>query len=209
LSIIRYPLSINSPLGKGCIFVALSKYSRNAFLWVVGEMLYICGVKVNKMAISIIAAVAQNGAIGKDNKLLWHIPEDLRRFKQLTSGHAVIMGRKTFDSIGKPLPNRQNIVITKTTQSFDIKEVTFVSSLREALQQAQGDEVFIIGGESIYRAAMPLAQRLYITQVYAEPEADTFFPTIDSDWQLIDSEEVNVCEKSGLRYSFLTYERKT
>jgi len=159
------------------------------------------------MIISIIAAVAENRAIGKNNQLLWHIPEDLRRFRQLTTGHAVVMGRKTFASIGKSLPNRQNIVITRSPQSLCVDGVVAVSSLQEALQKAQGDEVFIIGGESIYRAAMPLAQRMYITQVHAEFEADTFFPPIGEEWKLVDSKEVADCEKSGLRYSFLTFER--
>ena len=160
------------------------------------------------MVISLIAAVAQNGAIGKDNRLLWHIPEDLRRFKQLTSGHAVVMGRKTFASIGRPLPNRQNIVVTTHAQHTDAEGVLLASSLQDALQRAQGEgEVFIIGGESIYRAAMPLAQRLYITRVYAVPEADTFFPTIGAEWQVVSEEKAKVCSKSGLRYAFLTYER--
>ncbi len=161
------------------------------------------------MLVSIIAAVAENGAIGKDNQLLWHIPEDLKYFKQLTTGHAVIMGRKTFDSIGKPLPNRQNIVITKHAQLFDNQSIILTSSLQEALQKAQGDEVFIIGGASIYQAAMPLAQRLYITRVYANFEADTFFPAIGNEWQIVDEKDITTCEKSGLRYSFITYERKT
>lgn len=159
------------------------------------------------MIISIIAAVAENRAIGKNNQLLWHIPEDLRHFKQLTTGCAVIMGRKTFDSIGKPLPDRQNIVITSSPQSFEVEGVTFASSLQEALQQAQSHEVFIIGGESIYRAAMPLAKRLYITLVHAEFEADTFFPPIGGEWRLVKSGEAAVCTKSGLRYSFLRFKK--
>lgn len=161
------------------------------------------------MLLSIIAAVAENGAIGRNNQLLWHIPEDLKYFKKLTTGHAVIMGRKTFDSIGKPLPNRQNIVITKNVRLHGSGEVSFVSSLQEALQAAQGDEVFIIGGASIYEAAMPLAQRLYITRVHAAFDADTFFPAIGEEWELTKSEAAAVCEKSGLRYSFVSYERST
>ncbi|MDR2938574.1 MAG: dihydrofolate reductase [Prevotellaceae bacterium] len=157
--------------------------------------------------ISIIAAVAENNAIGKNNQLLWHIPEDLKYFKNLTSGHAVIMGRKTFESIGKPLPNRQNIVVTKNAQSINVDGVVFVSSLQEAVENAQGSEVFIIGGESIYRAAMPLAQRLYITRVHANFEAETFFPTIGNEWQIVEEKEVLKDEKSKLCYTFLTYER--
>ena len=159
------------------------------------------------MLISIIAAVAENNAIGKDNRLLWHIPEDLKHFKQFTTGHAVIMGRKTFDSIGKPLPNRQNIVLTRNTRLSANPNVEVASSMHEALQAVRGEEVFIIGGESVYRAAMPLAQRLYITRVYADFEADTFFPNIGNEWRIADSKGISLCEKSGLRYAFLTYER--
>lgn len=151
--------------------------------------------------------MADNGAIGKDNRLLWHIPEDLKYFKKLTTGHAVIMGRKTFESIGKPLPNRQNIVVTKSQQALRSEGVTFVPSLQEALQAAQGNEIFIIGGESIYRAAMPLAHRLYITRVYASFDADTFFPPIGKEWELTESSQVATCEKSALHYAFLTYSR--
>jgi dihydrofolate reductase len=161
------------------------------------------------MLISLIAAVAENGAIGRDNRLLWHIPEDLKRFRQLTTGHTVIMGRKTFDSIGKPLPNRHNIVVTKNASSVDGRDVVAAPSVQAALREAQGDEVFIIGGASIYQAAMPLAQRLYITRVHGSFEADTFFPAIGEEWAVTDSAAALTSEKSGLRYSFITYERKT
>lgn len=160
------------------------------------------------MTISIIAAIASNSGIGKDNRLLWHIPEDLKHFKKITSGHAVIMGRKTFDSIGKPLPNRQNIVVTRNP-SLRAEGVQYASSLQAAIDMAQGDEVFIIGGESIYREAMPLANKLYITHVQALPNADTFFPTItDKDWQVSDNEEFKQFPEREFAFSFTTYCRK-
>ncbi len=160
------------------------------------------------MILSIIVAIAKNNAIGKDNQLLWHIPEDLKYFKKLTTGHAVIMGRKTFDSIGRALPNRQNIVITRSAPQPGVEGVIYVSSLQEAISVAQGDEVFVIGGESIYRAAMPLAQRLYITHVQADFDADTFFPTIGEEWKIVEKQDTKTCEKSGLNYTFVTYEHE-
>jgi dihydrofolate reductase len=160
--------------------------------------------------ISIIVAVASNGVIGNANQLPWRIPEDLKRFKLLTSGHAVIMGRKTFESIGKPLPNRKNIVVSRTMQAGEANGWVAVGSLEQALQAAQGSsEVFVIGGDSIYRQAMPLAQRLYVTRVHAAVEGDTFFPEISGEeWEQVACSDVMICGKSGLRYSFVTYVRR-
>ncbi|MDR0414977.1 MAG: dihydrofolate reductase [Prevotellaceae bacterium] len=162
--------------------------------------------------ISIVVAVADNGVIGHANRLPWHIPEDLRRFKRLTFGHVVVMGRKTFESIGKPLPNRKNIVISRTAQA-NSAAVGWVAagSLQEALQEAQGygGEVFVIGGDSVYRQAMPLVQRLYVTHVHATVEGDSFFPEISGEeWEPVDSSGIMVCDRSGLRYSFATYNRR-
>ncbi|MDR1225629.1 MAG: dihydrofolate reductase [Prevotellaceae bacterium] len=160
------------------------------------------------MLISIIVAIAANNGIGKNNRLLWHIPEDLKHFKQITSGHAVIMGRKTFDSIGRYLPNRQNIVITRNA-GLRIEGVQCVPSLQAALEVAQGSEVFIIGGESIYREALPLAHKLYVTHVQAAPAADTFFPAIaESDWQIVDNEDFEKAPEREFAFSFTTYCRK-
>ena len=128
--------------------------------------------------ISVIAAVADNGAIGKDNKLLWHIPEDFKWFKEKTLGHPVIMGRKTFESIGKPLPNRLNIVVS-SQPSYHQLGTTTASSLEEALQLAKSQdngEIFIIGGYSLFKEGLALAHRLYITQIHANFDADVFFP---------------------------------
>jgi len=129
--------------------------------------------------LSLIAAIGKNRELGKGNKLLWSIPEDMARFKQITSGHPVIMGKNTFLSIGRPLPNRTNIVITHDPQ-FHAEGVTVVHSLEDAIQKGNdtgNEEIFIIGGAQIYTQALPLADKLYLTLVDAkDPDADTFFP---------------------------------
>ena len=134
--------------------------------------------------ISVIVAVAQNGIIGGDNALLWHISEDLKRFKQLTGGHAVVMGRKTFESLGRPLPNRRNVVISRR-KDYVPEGVEVVASLEEALARFPvEEEVFIIGGGQIYAQAMPLADRLYLTTVMHDYEGDTRFPAWDrTQWR--------------------------
>jgi len=162
--------------------------------------------------LSIIVAVAENHAIGKDNKLLWHISEDLKYFKRTTTGHAIIMGRRTFESIGsKPLPKRLNIVISRTlTDKADQEHLKFVSSLDEALKELNDEEEnFIIGGGMLYKTAFSLADRLYITEVCTNIEsADTFFPAIsDEDWRKKSTGEYMTDEKSGLKFRFVTYEK--
>lgn len=145
--------------------------------------------------ISIIVAIASNRTIGADNKLLWHISEDLQHFKSITTGHPVIMGRKTFESLGRPLPRRQNVVITRNA-SYAPEGVTVVHSLEEALALFPADdEVFVIGGGEIYREAMHLADKIYLTVVEKDYEGDTHFPEIDpSEWRQI-SREYNACGK--------------
>jgi len=177
--------------------------------------------------ISIIAAIGPNRELGKDNKLLWHISEDLKRFKKLTQGHAVIMGRKTFESLGRPLPNRINIVVTRDVEKFKILNPKFqinpkseiqnpivCSSLAEAIKNvscsmlhASCPEVFIIGGGQIYHQGLPLADKLYLTLVEKTPEhpdgkfeADTFFPDY-SEFKKVILKEVH--EESGYKYTFL------
>lgn len=128
--------------------------------------------------LSIFVAVDEKRAIGKDNKLLWHIPEDLKRFKELTSGHAVIMGENTYHSIGRPLPNRTNIVMTLDT-NLTLPGCFVVHSLEEALSVArehETEEIFVMGGASIYKQFLPITERLYLTLVKGEHDADTFFP---------------------------------
>lgn len=172
--------------------------------------------------ISIIACISKdNRAIGYQNRLLYHLPSDMVRFRELTTGHTIVMGRKTFDSLPNgALPHRRNIVVSKSLKEIDGAEV--YPTLEEALRAAQGDtlsapkedtgiasseEIFIIGGESIYRQALPAARKLYLTIVDKKPEqADTFFPAIDcSAWEVTEKEMRN---ENGLSFSFLTYIRK-
>lgn len=158
------------------------------------------------MKISMIAAIASgNRGLGKENKLIFSIPEDLKRFKEITTGHPIIMGRKTFESIGQPLPNRTNIVITRDQEYF-AEGVAVVHSLEEALQEVQGDdEVFIIGGGQIYQEAIGLADKLYLTIVEGKPNADVFFPDYSEFKKKVwESEEQ---ESNGFKYRFLELER--
>ena len=125
----------------------------------------------------MVVAIAKNNAIGKDNQLLWHLPKDLKHFKEITSGHTIIMGRKTYESVGKPLPNRRNIIITR--QNITIEGCEVVNSIEDALKLCAGeDEVFIVGGAEIYKQAMALTDRIYLTIVHHEFEGDTYFPEI-------------------------------
>lgn len=153
------------------------------------------------MQITIIAAVAENGVIGRAGKLPWHIPEDLKRFKQLTLGHPVIMGRKTFESIGKPLPERKNIVITGQ-KDYRRGGIEVVHSLDGALKACEGSEkVFVIGGSSVFEEALPLADRLELTLVHRVVEGDVYFPPIGSEWK-----EKKREDHEG--FSFVTYVKK-
>jgi len=157
--------------------------------------------------IHIIAAVAQNGAIGYQNKLIYWLPNDLKRFKSLTTGHTIIMGRKTFDSLPKgALPNRRNIVLSRSVSELPGCEV--FPTLEEALAHCRPDEeVYIIGGASVYQQAMPMADRLCLTEVHATPEAaDTFFPDY-SHWHEVWREEHPVDERHSENYAFVDYEK--
>ena len=159
--------------------------------------------------VSIIVAIAQNGTIGDKNSLLWHIKEDMRFFRTTTSGHAVVMGRKTFESLGsRPLPKRTNIVITRADRAFE--GALTAHSLEEAIRLAEGDEeIFIIGGAQIYREALRVADRMYITRVMHDYEGDTSFPDIDlSEWKLVAEEKHDRGEEYEYPFAFLTYERK-
>lgn len=163
------------------------------------------------MRLSIIVAVAADGAIGRRGDLLFHISDDLRRFKAITIGHPVIMGRKTFESFPNgPLPRRRNIVVTRNAAySHDGAETA--ASLDEALLMTAGeDEVFIIGGGEIYREAMPMADRLLVTEIDARvADADTFFPPIPAaEWSVSDHSEPMTDPRSGVRYRFVTYNRQ-
>ena len=154
--------------------------------------------------ISIICALDKNRAIGKDNRLLWNIPEDLKRFKKLTTGHPVIMGQKTFDSIGKPLPGRTNIVLNR--DDVKISGTIIVHSIKKAIEVAKkidNDEIFIIGGGSVYAQTIDLADKLYLTLVEGNFDADTYFPDY-SNFDII-TKERNTSGK--YKYNFLELER--
>lgn len=159
--------------------------------------------------ISIIVAIATNRAIGKDNRLLWHLPDDLKRFKQLTTGHTLIMGRNTFLSLPNgALPRRRHIVISdKAEEVFEGCEMA--RSLDEAIELAgTSEECFVIGGGMIYRQFLPLAGKLYLTRVHASFEADTFFPEIDfSQWKALGSEVVEADERNQYRHTYTEYIR--
>ncbi|MCK4919644.1 MAG: dihydrofolate reductase [Bacteroidales bacterium] len=164
----------------------------------------------NYKNISIIVAIAQNNAIGKNNKLLWHISDDLKRFKKITTGHTIVMGKKTFHSLPNgPLPNRVNMVITDVKdERFEGCEMAY--SIEDALQQFdEKEEVYVIGGGMIYKQFLPHASRLYLTLVHQDFEADTFFPVINYDeWKEILKERYEASEKNEFPYTNLILERK-
>jgi dihydrofolate reductase len=160
--------------------------------------------------LSIIVAVAQNNAIGKNNQLLWHISEDLKWFKKNTSGHTVIMGKNTYFSLPfRPLPKRRNIVITDIAGEV-IEGCEMAYSISDAIALADSDsENFIMGGASIYKQFFPLSQKLYITWVHKDFEADTFFPMVsDKEWKLLESFPQQEIHSEGLMYDFNVYEKK-
>ena len=160
--------------------------------------------------ISIIVAVSEDWGIGKDNELLWHISEDLKRFKRLTSGNTVIMGKKTWESLPRrPLPGRKNIVLTDNPKE-SIENAVTAYSLQDSLNKCdQNEEIFIIGGGSIYRQFMPVADRLFITHVHMKAPADIFFPEIDlSIWEITEKEEFKTDGDNNIPYTYAIYERK-
>ncbi|MDA3833265.1 MAG: dihydrofolate reductase [Spirochaetales bacterium] len=161
--------------------------------------------------ISIIVAVASNNAIGKNNELLWHIPDDLKRFKKLTLGHCLIMGKKTWFSLPRrPLPGRNNIVMTDDPCECIGGGCITAYSVEDALSKCEeGKEVFVIGGGSVYRQFLDLADRLYLTHVHRDFDADTFFPDIDPGvWQVVDREDNLRADDREFSWSYVTYDRK-
>jgi dihydrofolate reductase len=161
----------------------------------------------SKQVISLIVAAGANNEIGKDNKLIWHLSNDLKRFKKLTSGHAIIMGRKTFESFPKALPNRTNIVITRD-QEYKAENATVVHSLEQALELTKQDEQpFIIGGGEIYKQALAVAHNIELTRVHESFEADTFFPELDQTWKETARVDCFKDEKHPHDYSYISYEK--
>ena len=161
------------------------------------------------MIISLVVAAANNNAIGKDGKMPWHLSNDMKHFKNITWGMPVIMGRKTFESLGKPLSGRKNIVITR--QDFKADGAAIVKNFDDALfvaKDTDAKEVFVIGGGEIYRLAFEKAKRIYLTRVKGEPDGDTFFPELDKEWYLASQEDHEADEKNSYAYSFQTWERQ-
>ncbi len=161
--------------------------------------------------VTIIAAVAENNALGKDNDLLWHLPDDFKRFKQLTTGHKIIMGRKTFESFPRPLPNRHHIIITRDkSYSVEHPNCTIIHSLSDALALVANEALsFVIGGGEIYSLAMPYCDSLEITRVHGEYEADAFFPEIDSsNWKLVREEYHGKDNKHAVDFTYRTFIKK-
>jgi dihydrofolate reductase len=160
--------------------------------------------------VSIIAAMSENRVIGRDGRLPWHLPEDMRRFRRLTTGHTVIMGRRTYESLGAPLAGRSCVVITRDVD-FRAPGALVVHSLEDALQCAAGDEeTFIAGGSEVYRLALPRADRIYLTVVHAQLDGDTHFPEFDDEhWTIVEEEHLPADERHGYAMSFRIYQRAT
>ena len=161
--------------------------------------------------LSIIVAVAKNNVIGKDNQLIWHIPEDLKRFKKLTTNHRIIMGRRTFESLGRILPNRKHVILCNDMEmNIDDENVEIledISMLKEYIESEE--ENFVIGGATIYKLLMPYANKLYITYINQEFEGDVYFPEInENEWQVVEKEKGLKDEKNLFDYEYVTYIRK-
>lgn len=157
--------------------------------------------------LSIVVAVDKAGGIGVNNTLPWHLPEDLAHFKRVTSGHAIIMGRKTFDSIGRPLPNRRNIVITRN-RDWSHDNVLAVGSLEDALRETTGSPAFIIGGAQVFAECMHMVDQLIVTEIDKTFDCDTFFPPVDKDRWIETARETAYSEANGCDYAFVTYTRR-
>ena len=160
--------------------------------------------------LSIIVAKAKNNIIGKENKLIWHLPEDLKHFKEITTGHTIIMGRKTFESLGRVLPNRKHIIFSQNPDfKVNNENVEVVHSLLQIQDLIEGEEeAFVIGGAMIYNLLMPYVTKMYVTEIDKEFEGDTFFPKINTEiWKETSREKGKKDEKNNLDYDFVTYEK--
>lgn len=164
----------------------------------------------NKPILSAIAAMSTNRVIGNKNQLPWHLPADLKHFKAVTSGHPVLMGRKTYESIGKPLPNRTNIILTRTT-NYSAPDCLIIHNVEAAISMAvelEMDEIFVIGGAEIFKQLLPQIQRLYLTHIHHTFDGDAFFPELNmDDWKEVSRERHHADEKNKYDYSFIVMER--
>lgn len=158
--------------------------------------------------ISLIVAMDENRVIGFENKMPWHLPADLAYFKKTTIGHPIVMGRKTFQSIGRPLPNRTNLILTRD-QSFRSEGCQVVHNIEEVIQIAKKEALFVIGGAEIYKQFLPYAKKIYITQIIESFHGDTFFPELTDEWQLIATERNEKDQKNDYRYEFQVYQKKS
>ena len=161
------------------------------------------------MKISVIVAVSDNGVIGKDGHLPWHLSQDLKRFKAITTGHHVLLGRKNYEDIGRPLPNRVNLVLSRN-ENFEAPGCIVVRDMEQALkiaEQSGEEELFIIGGASVYERAMPKSTKLYLTKVHAEIDGDVKMPTLGEGWKLLSEELIGKSEKDDYETTFQVLER--
>ena len=160
--------------------------------------------------LSIIVAIAKNNAIGKDNNLIWHLPDDLKRFKRLTTGHNIIMGRKTFESLGRVLPNRHHIILSRNTKlNVDDENVEIFDDISKLEKYINSEEEnFVIGGATIYKLLMPYAKKMYITEIDKEFDGDVFFPKINKEeWKITNREQGPEDNESDFSYEYVTYEK--
>ena len=160
--------------------------------------------------LSIIVAVAKNNVIGKDNQLIWHLPEDLKRFKRLTTNHTIIMGRKTFESLGRVLPNRKHVILCNDAEmNIDDENVEILDDISKLKKYKDSEEEnFVIGGATIYKLLMPYADKMYVTHINEEFEGDVYFPEISKkDWKITEREKGLRDEKNPFDYEYVTYER--
>ena len=160
--------------------------------------------------LSIIVAIANNNVIGKDNKLIWHLPEDLKRFKLLTTGHTIIMGRKTFESLGRVLPNRKHVILCNDAEmNVNDENVEILDDISKLKKYKDSEEEnFVIGGATIYKLLMPYTNKMYVTHINQDFEGDVYFPEIsENDWKVIETEKGLKDEKNPFDYEYITYER--
>ncbi|WNF36376.1 dihydrofolate reductase [Bacillaceae bacterium IKA-2] len=156
--------------------------------------------------ISLIVAMAENNVIGFENKMPWHLPADLAHFKKTTTGHTIVMGRKTFQSIGRPLPNRTNLILTRDL-SFRAEGCLVIHDIKEVLEKAKKEDLFVIGGAEIYQQFLPYAEKIYSTQILESFHGDTFFPQLTEEWKMVATEKYEKDKKNHYKYEFQVYKK--